>query len=525
MTLARKLATGTLATTFGNVLALLAQVVTVPVFLWAWGTDRYGEWLTLYAAVAYLTLVDGGWTLYLVNRLTASHEIADHHGYQRALDAAFSTYVKLGLGVGAVLGLALVTLPLDRLLGLHSLTRTSAAVVLFLLGAQLIVGVPQGMLLGLYRTTGAYTRGAMVANGQRALLVVLTLIVLGLQGPAWAVALAQLVPVFAVAAYALRDLRSRCPWMAIRVVPVDWSLVRTFVSPSMLFAVMQLSMAVAVQGTVLIVNAALGAAAVAAFVTMRTLVNIGRQAAAALTHAAWPELIKLKVREADAKLRMAHRLLVKVGTASTLILAVILHFIGDELVGLWTGGRVMFDQEVMDVLLMLALAQAPWLVSSAFPTAFNQHRLVAWCYAGSAALGLALMFALVGPLGLVGVPTALLVADLIVCGWLVPTHVCRLLGDSAQSFWANLLLRGGGVLAATWICAGVAATAPSSGARMVLVTGAVCLSTSVLTFTVWLSKKERQQLVRLVRTVTARSSPSREEDRLGHASKSTARAH
>ena len=58
------------ATFFGHVIARLGSFLLVPLFLTYWAPIRYGEWLTMFAAVSYLATLDIGVQLAAVNRLT-----------------------------------------------------------------------------------------------------------------------------------------------------------------------------------------------------------------------------------------------------------------------------------------------------------------------------------------------------------------------------------------------------------------------------------------------------------------------
>ena len=59
------------ANIYGQVVTAVVQLVGVPIFLWAWGTELYGEWLILFAIPSYLSMSDLGFSLSAANDMTA----------------------------------------------------------------------------------------------------------------------------------------------------------------------------------------------------------------------------------------------------------------------------------------------------------------------------------------------------------------------------------------------------------------------------------------------------------------------
>jgi len=59
-TLSTRLITGVLSQGLYQVVAALSPIFLVPLFLRAWGVDKYGHWVTLTAVVSGLSLVDLG---------------------------------------------------------------------------------------------------------------------------------------------------------------------------------------------------------------------------------------------------------------------------------------------------------------------------------------------------------------------------------------------------------------------------------------------------------------------------------
>jgi len=387
-------------------------------------------------------MLDFGMQMYVINRLNQQYSVGKLGEYNKTLQSALSMLILVSISALLLFALGIFSLPFNKWFNFSLMDRDIAAFVAVLLAVQLILKIPQGLIVGVYRTFGEYPRQTVITALQLAAVWGLTAVVLVLRGGPVHVAMVQLVPFLGTTAFVLYDLRRRHPEVQIGIRERDWRLVRTFLVPSFLFLLIQLSMALTLQGTTLVVASFIGPSAVAMFVVIRTIPNLIRQIVGTLNNALWPELTRLEARGQYAPLRSAHRSLVKLSFALSVSAAIVLHFVGADVIQRWTLGRIGFDQMLLDVFLLYFVFQTPWLVSSYFPSAFNKHRMLAFHYVVNGALGLALAVILVRPFEIVGVVLGLWIADVLVCGWFVPYETCRMLGEHVGRFWIHSIIRG-----------------------------------------------------------------------------------
>jgi O-antigen/teichoic acid export membrane protein len=493
---------GAAATLLTQVINTVGQIALVPIFLGAWGDQLYGEWLTLSAAVAYMIALDFGMQNYVVNRLTQSYAKADLESYTDILHSALYWSLVITGGALGLVGVALLFAPLDEWFQFALTSRTIAAVVAALLAMRVLASIPQGLIAGIYRTIGEFPRGRTIVNLQRVFFFVLSIAVVTAGGGLRAVAAAQMAPLLAGVGYAAWDLRRRHPEIQLGVERRSLSLAFSLLAPSSLFFVIQLGMALTLQGSTLMVGAVLGSAAVAVFVTQRMLANLIRQVTSSITHALWPEITVLEVQRRYATLQRVHLLAVKFLLATSLAAAVFLHFGGRDLFDLWTRERVTYNADLMSAFLLLLVLQTPWVVSSTLLTATNHLRLLAGCYAASGALGLGLGYLLIGPWGAPGLVLGLLIADFTICNGCIPWAACRLIKQPLTRYALEIPARGfpvaAGVYVLTrWAQAWLPETHPV--ARLVGLGMIVAATIVPLSYGLWLSPGERRELRRLVR--------------------------
>ncbi|NUO08523.1 MAG: lipopolysaccharide biosynthesis protein [Candidatus Brocadia sp.] len=493
-----RLGLGAFAVYLGQGITIFGQLAVVPLFLKAWGAQLYGEWLVIFTVVAYISLLDFGMQMYVVNRLNQCYSTRQLNDYTCILHSALTLYIFVAVVAGCLIAIAVFVAPIEQWLNFELMDHATTAVVALLLAIQLISAIPQGLITGLYRTFQEFPRGVMLANFQRTSVFGLTALVLLAGGSVIHVAAIQLIPLVSVIAFVLYDLRKRHPEIKIGFSQSDWKSAITFLGPSLLFFLIQISVAFTLQGSIIVVSTFAGSAYVAIFVIHRTLTNLIRQIIGSLNSVLWPELTTLEAHGDYSRLRVTHRSLVKMAFAVCVFAGIWLHFVGRDIIELWTLGSIPFDQRLLDVFLLYLVFQTPWLCSSVFPAAFNRHRNLAICYILAAILGLGLALILVQYLGIVGVALGLLIADILLCGWFIPLETCRILGDNIRKFWAETVLRGVPVIAIVWGAAWFLSLLNIPPILHILAVGSsTALVGIVLGYFFWLNSQEQRQALSL----------------------------
>src|ERR1019366_2842443 len=234
--------------------------------------------------------------------------------------------------------------------------------------------------------TGNLAATQWLWNLQAVGLLAATATVLVLQGGVLRLALWGAAPMIAVSAGAWFSLRRSHPELLPKLSETRIAGLRELLSPSLLFGLIMLSVALTLQGPVLLVSRAFGGTAVALLVTTRTLANAVRQMVAPVQAALWPELTRLDAVGAEAQLRLGHRLLITGSVTLSAAFAGALWFEGTSVMAIWTLGKLTVDVWLLRVFLLAVVLQAIWLPSSLFLMASNRHRRLAHSYFISAVL-------------------------------------------------------------------------------------------------------------------------------------------
>jgi O-antigen/teichoic acid export membrane protein len=417
----KRLCQGIGANFLGQLINLASRVLLVPLFLLAWGADIYGEWLLLSSMVAYLSLTDMGGGLYILNRMTQAYAQRDINLFRKILHTGMALFLVIPVIV-FIIFLAIIWLS-NPASFLHITLTSHRAVFLILaiLAFQLVISLPYGILVRIYRAVEMLPRGVMLTNLMQLMSLVLVTGGLWLRWSMVVIAALQVIPYGFTAAIALVDLNRKFPQLKIlSLQEADLAFGLSFIKPSVHFFLIQLSQAFSIQGIILIVGMVLGPIQVVLFSTMRTIINLIRSIFEQVSFAAWPEMTRLDSQDDIEKLQMLFRLVLR----STLIAAVffiaIFHFYGGFIYHFWLRKTVPFQQPVMDLFLIYMGQFIFWLTCSHPLLATNRHHTVSKMLVVSSILTLVLAYWGGQHLGLPGIVLGMIIGDLALPFWFVP---------------------------------------------------------------------------------------------------------
>jgi O-antigen/teichoic acid export membrane protein len=483
---------GTVANILRQAIHIGSEVAVVPVALAGWGEGLYGEWQVLSAAMMYIMVLDFGTHTYAINRMNQCYATGQLKELARNLHTALAIALLAGgLGLAAAI-LMSSAMPITEWFHLTLTSDSRAKQVLALVAVHAALALPAGVIAGVYRAVGEYARDIMVNNVYRLATCILTAVLILLEGGILAVAWMQLICYSATLAFIILDIRRRHQRIRIGLAQTDFRLMKSFLLPSSMFFAIQAATASVVYGMVLIVANTAGAAAVAAFTITRTLVNAIPQVVNSISGTLWPEFTAMEARGDHRRLASLHLLAAKTILWLGIASAVFLHYTAADIVALWTGSRIQFDQRLVDALLLLELTATWTLASQTVLAAANRPRILAISQLLASGLGLALGYGAAVYWGAMGVAAGVLAANLLTMAWIVPASACRLLGASGTAFTWQVLQPAIAILGTLFVVVGLCGkvmTSTGAGAVFVLwICTGVC---SLLLFRyVWLTQDE-----------------------------------
>ena len=148
----------------GQVINIASKIVLVPLFLLAWGADIYGEWLLLSSMVAYLSLTEMGAQLYIVNRMTQAYAHRDNDQFCKILHTGLALFLIIPVAVFIIFVAVIVFFNPATFLHINQTSHGTVVLVLAILAFQIVISLPQSILLRVYFAVEMLPRGVMLIN-------------------------------------------------------------------------------------------------------------------------------------------------------------------------------------------------------------------------------------------------------------------------------------------------------------------------------------------------------------------------
>jgi len=427
----RRLLKGFGANIYGQAVVIVIQLAGVQILLRYWHVQLYGEWLILFAIPAYLSVTDLGFSLSAANDMTARVARGDRAGALTVFQSLTALVLLLAAGGMVLAGAAAAFLPLGTWLHLSSLSTRDVRWVLWLLAAEVLVKLTEGISHAGFRATGDFALHVAIYYStlfaQHASIWLLAAVGLGPVAAAAAFFIIRAVVTPAVALLLVRRHR----WLYFSFERARFAVLRALLRPAMANTGVPLAQALNVQGMVLVVGAVLGPLAVVTFSTLRTLTRLALQLVLTVSHAAEPELAAAFGSGNRTLLKALYQHAVRAAFWLSLAAAITLALTGRWILQLWTRGKVTMDPELFRWLLASAVASVLWYGSLTLLKAANRHLRAAVVYASSAGAAVVVAAVLLKATGnLAGAGMSLLVMDSMMATYTLRA-AGRLCGSSA----------------------------------------------------------------------------------------------
>ncbi len=389
----------------GRGVAMVVGFISVPLTVRYLGAERYGAWVTISTAMAWIALADLGLSNSLTNAVSEGYAHNRRDLAQSYVAAAFWSLA----GVAAFLALVFFslwhTVPWGALLNVQSpRTRAEVAPAVGIAFAIFALNLPLSLTSKIY---GAYQEAA-VANSWTAAGSILSLaalvtvtqlkgglvsLVIAISGAALLVNLVSAIWIFGWSK----------PWLIPRLDRVTWDALKRLTGLGGMFFVIQIAALVLFQTDNLIIAHYLGAAAVTPYSVTWRLFTYTALFQILASPSYWPAYAEAFSRGDRAWVRRSFRINFKLSVASTLLLALPLVLFGKWIIEKWAGSvavpssALLLWMGIWSIIYSSMTAQSCLLASSGKV----KRQMIYSMLAGGVNLGLSIV--LVQKIGLTGV--------------------------------------------------------------------------------------------------------------------------
>jgi len=362
MSVFKRVVNGIGANSFGQVVNLLIQLVSVPVLIASWGFGAYSEWVVLSAIPTYLALSDLGVTTAASSKVVIWHE---RKRLQIATAVYSTSFAFLALASVCVLLLAFEALAffdLFSLLNLKSIRSGDGVLVLSALTAYALLCLFTNMISIRYRAFKSLPLSFFIMNVIRML--------------EWSAALlcayfshslvATAVTLLTVRAIGLvgKNLLANRLGINLRFNPsaIGKRAFVTLIKPSIASLAFPIGLALNVQGLIILLSVLLSPAHAAIFSLYRTISRVLVQFSTVVNQSIWPEISYAFSIGDNHLVRKMIRYALKFSLPIASVMGVFVVVFGGVIFDVWSGRKDDYSSSIMLVLIIAALTHVAWQV-------------------------------------------------------------------------------------------------------------------------------------------------------------------
>jgi O-antigen/teichoic acid export membrane protein len=400
-----RVASGVAAHLYSQVITVITQLASVPIFLQRWNADTYGQWLAISAVPVYLTIAD-------VGILTAAGNLMSMHnarGEREQLKSVFKAGLFVVLIVVPVVSALIGALLLFFSFGMSTDQRGA----LFILALAALLTVASGLFDAAYRSFDKYPKITFLLSTARVIEWIGMMIGLFAGGTLTSTALGYMAGRALSFAGNFLFTRRDVPHIDWSVAGVDRRLAVSLAKSGLGFISITMGNSLTLQGMVVLVGARLGGTAVAIFSTSRTLTRLLAQLAVLSGKSMSPEISALygsgQQAAADKLIKHMTRIVMSVIVVGALLLTPV----SPTIMAIWSRGKIPFDRPVYYLLLAAAIVTSYWQIQAVRLTATNQHQVFAGLFVVTSVLVLVLTYLGMPRFGVNSAAAGTLLADLL----------------------------------------------------------------------------------------------------------------
>lgn len=351
---------------------IIFQLVSVPVFLFFWGTTRYGEWLLLNSFTVFFQMSDLGLNTASLNNFVVNYQKGNIEKCRNIIITSL-LFITSIFSLVLVLLISLFNLSVfEKILKLDSLSSDSVFLCILLMLLYTYLGTLANVFNSFYNAKNKYSRGLSLDNIFR-ITEGLTLIVLVFLDFSF-LSIQVIFCMLKSLHLGIKYIDSKKYFDIIfKFKYFNLEVLKELFIPSLAFLLMPVSNTLGFQGILFIINYYLGPNFIVLYTTTRTLINTIRSFCDIFTRSIWPN-ITLEFSNNNFKLvRLYHSRLLLFTFIIFVLSTIFILLFGKIIYVTWTSGKSEFDIILVLLLLISLLGNLVQTSGSLILQATNQH--------------------------------------------------------------------------------------------------------------------------------------------------------
>lgn len=362
MSVLKRIVSGIGANSFGQVVNLLIQLVSVPVLIASWGFGAYSEWVVLSAIPTYLALSELGVTTAASSKVVIWHERGRLRGARAVYSTSFAFLLLAGLSVLLLAVGSLAFFDLFSLLNLKSIRSGDGVLILSALTGYSLLCLLTNMISIRYRAFKVLPLSSFIMNVIRMLEWSAALLCAYLTQSLVATSL-MLLAVRLVGLVSKNLIANRLG-ITLRFNPsmIGKRAFVTLIKPSIASLAFPIGLALNVQGLIILLSVLLSPAHAAIFGLYRTISRVLVQFSTVVNQSLWPEISYAFSIGDNQLVRKMIRYALKFSLPIACVMGALVVVYGGTIFDVWSGRKDDYSSSIMLVLIIGALTHVAWQV-------------------------------------------------------------------------------------------------------------------------------------------------------------------
>ena len=338
------------------------QILLVPIFLYFWGVEKYGVWLTIIVISSFFSLVDFGMGHYLPNQLSRLKNRNKIREYNLVLGIFASVFILVSIFF-IIMGVIIST-PISQNIILNSadvLIDSKVRESLIILFSLNIFQSIFNFSALIYISSNDYYKTSQRRNQIAILNVILIPVGLYFHADYAEIAAIMFINYMVIEVISLMDVFKRYKFVQLKILPLRKKIIKKYYLKSIWLAFVKVY-EIGYQGIpIILIQMFLSPIIVVIFSTHRTLVNTALQLKQIIIGIVWREGTILFALNKIKEIANMYLFSQKIILYFSLIVSFAVVSYGNTIFTYWLNGEVEFDYLLMGLMLIVALAQVPWM--------------------------------------------------------------------------------------------------------------------------------------------------------------------
>ncbi len=417
-----------------QIVTVVIQILSVPIFLESWGKELYGEWLILSAIPTYISMSDIGFTTAAANDMTMNVARGEKSAALEVFQSIWLLLSCISLAIAIITISTVYLFPASDWLNLTKLNPSEVKGVIFLLTLYVLIGMQRNLIVAGFRCDGNYALGVTYAGFLR-FFEYGTLITFVSFGASPAIAALSFLISSILGIFLMKiTLSQKSKWLVYGYRFASLNNLKKLVNPAIASMSFPLGNAISNQGIIIAIGSTLGPTNVVIFSTLRTLSRLALQVMGMVKNSVSPEISAAYASNEMALARKLHRRACQFSFWMALVTVVILSLLGERIITLWTRNIVSFDRTLFYLMLAIIVISSFWFTSLTVLTSTNNHQKVSIWYLFATIASLIMAIILIKILGLNGAAIALIFTECLMSFYVVRNSLILLKDDFISYF-------------------------------------------------------------------------------------------